>query len=64
MSDVPETKPAPDLTHVHRCASCGGRTRRSHLNGPDSRMGLYECPGCGYKGPLNVEIVEQALIDD
>ena len=64
MSNMPETKPIPDLTHVHRCVSCGMRTRKSRLNGPDSRLGLYECPACSYKGPLNVEIVEQASVTD
>ncbi len=58
------TKQTPVLIHVHRCAGCGARTRRSRLNGPDSLLGLYECPDCGQKGPLNVEIVELALLGD
>jgi predicted RNA-binding Zn-ribbon protein involved in translation (DUF1610 family) len=64
MSDDLQMEQVPDLTHVHRCTGCGTRTRRSRLNSADSHVGLYECPGCGQKGPLNVEIVEQALVND
>jgi predicted RNA-binding Zn-ribbon protein involved in translation (DUF1610 family) len=64
MSNGAGMKLTPVLVHVHRCAGCGTRTRRSRLNGPDSLLGLYECPGCGQKGPLNIEIVEQAVLED
>ncbi len=64
MSDDPEMKQPLDLIHVHRCTGCGTRTLRSRLNSADNHVGLYECPGCGQKGPLNVEIVEQSLVND
>ena len=54
----------PVLTHVHRCIACGARTRRSDLSGRDTLLGLYECSACGSKGPLNVEITAESLIDD
>ena len=54
----------PTLVHVHRCAGCGARARRGQLNGRDSILGLYECPGCGQKGPLNIEIVEESILDN
>jgi DNA-directed RNA polymerase subunit RPC12/RpoP len=62
--DTEEVNEDPILTHVHRCISCGARTRRSQLSGRDALLGLYECPACGNKGPLNVEIADERLISD
>ena len=53
-----------NLTHVHRCIACGSRTRRSQLSGRDTLLGLYECPACGSKSPLNIEIVDESLLSD
>jgi predicted RNA-binding Zn-ribbon protein involved in translation (DUF1610 family) len=53
-----------NLTHVHRCTACGARTRRSQLSSRDTLIGLYECPACGSKGPLNIEIVDESLLGD
>ena len=59
-----EARSDPNLTHVHRCVACGARTRRSHLSSRDTLLGLYECPACGSKGPLNIEIVDESLLSD
>lgn len=60
--DVP--KPNLTLIHVHRCDACGARMRRSRFNGPDSLAGIYECFNCGQKGPFNIEIVDESVLDD
>lgn len=52
-----------NLTHARRCIACGARTRRSQLSSRDT-LGLYECPACGSKGPLNIEIVDESLFSD
>ena len=59
-----EVRGDSNLTHVHRCIACGARTRRSELNSRDTLLGLYECPACGSKGPLNIEIVDEILLSD
>ena len=64
MSHGDVTNPNPTLIHVHRCAACGARMRRSRFNGPDSLSGVYEFSNCGQRGPLNIEIVEESVLDD
>lgn len=64
MKDQNEVSQNPGLIHVHRCAACGVHTRRERLNSRDSLSGLFECPACGQKGPLNIEIVKERALDE
>lgn len=59
---IEEVRDGSNLTHVHRCIACGARTRRSQLSSRDTLLGLYECPACGSKGPLNIEVVDESLL--
>jgi hypothetical protein len=61
---IEATDDDPNLTHVHRFIACGARTPRAQLSGRDTLLGLYECPACGSKGPLNVEIVDESVMGD
>jgi predicted RNA-binding Zn-ribbon protein involved in translation (DUF1610 family) len=64
LMSTEEARGASNLTHVHRCIACGARTRRSQLSSRDTLLGLYECPACGSKGPLNIEIVDESLVSN
>jgi predicted RNA-binding Zn-ribbon protein involved in translation (DUF1610 family) len=44
------------LIAVHVCKSCGAATERSAVYAERTISGLINCPVCGYKGDLNLNI--------
>ena len=63
MEDDTLTHVQPQLVHAHQCEACGLFDDSEQMHGRETLRGIFECPLCHYKGPLNVKIVEEALLN-
>ena len=47
--------------HVHQCPQCGHIVKAEAIPRASIVTGVMTCPSCEWSGPINVQIIEEAL---